>query len=73
MLGQGRSLLEAVVEPAPGFVAMHNTVEGVASYRIRGEQVAEADLFLLRISLRFVVCASHQELAGDVGNSSRCT
>jgi hypothetical protein len=30
-----------MIEPAPGFVDVHGTVEGVASCWIRGEQVAK--------------------------------
>jgi hypothetical protein len=44
MLERGRSLPEAVAEPALGFATVHNTVEGVASCGIRREQVAEAEL-----------------------------
>jgi hypothetical protein len=44
VLGRCRSLPEVVIEPAPGFVDVHNTVEGVASYEISGERVAEVGL-----------------------------
>jgi hypothetical protein len=44
VLGRGRSLLEAVTEPALGFLDMHDTIEGVASCGIHGEQVAKVRL-----------------------------
>jgi hypothetical protein len=44
MLGRGRSLPEAMIEPALGFVDVHEMFEGVASCWIRGEQVAKAGL-----------------------------
>jgi hypothetical protein len=37
VLGRGESLPEAVTEPAPGFVDVRDTVEGVVSCGIRGE------------------------------------
>jgi hypothetical protein len=44
VLGQGGSLSEAVIEPTPRFIDVHDTVEGVASCGIHGELVAEAGL-----------------------------
>jgi hypothetical protein len=44
-LGRGGSPLEVVTEPVPGFKDVHATIEGVASYRIRGEQVAKVGFY----------------------------
>jgi hypothetical protein len=80
-----------MTEPALGFVDVCDTVEGVASCGIHGEQVAEARLGRGRVcpedevgfvrggvctrgpAHTFVVYASHQGLAGGLGNSSCCT
>jgi hypothetical protein len=42
---RGRSLPEAVVEPALGLAAVQDTVKGVGSCWIRGEQVGEDELW----------------------------
>jgi hypothetical protein len=44
MLERGRSLPEAMAKLALGLAAMHDTIKGVSTCGIRGEQVDEGRL-----------------------------
>jgi hypothetical protein len=62
MLGRGRSLPEAMTEPALGLIVVQETFKGMSSYGICGEQVAEAELERGGVCSEAEVCVSQPTL-----------